>query len=164
MSKKVKVLISVLAAVVLLTVGTATAVMAQDNGSTANTTGANGLLARVAGNLGISQWELTDAFQQARQELRQEMRQMWQERRQEAFLKAIDKAVGKELITQDEADEIREWWEQRPEALGQVWQACPSAGSALGDGNMWNKRWHSAFGTQGSGRGWHRAGAPEMTD
>jgi len=151
MSKKIKVLISVLAAVLLLIIGTATAVMAQDNGSasTSNTTVTRGLFARVAANLGISQEELTDAFQQARQEIRQEMRQMWQERRQEAFLKAIDKAVGKELITQDEADDIIEWWEQRPEALGQVWQACPSAGSALGDGNMWNKRWHSAFGMRG---------------
>jgi len=164
MSKKVKVIVSVVAAVVLLTVGAATAVMAQEDESTANTTGTRGLFARVAGNLGISQDEMTDAFQQARQGLRQEMRQMWQERRQEAFLKAIDKAAGKELITQDAADDIIEWWEQRPEALGQVWQACPSAGSALGDGNMWNKRWHSTFGMQGSGRGWHRAGAPEMAD
>jgi len=164
MSKKVKVIVSVVAAVVLLTVGTVTAVMAQEDGSTANTTGTRGLFARVADNLNVPKEDLIDAFKQARQEMGQEMRQMWQERRQKAFLKAFDKAVGKELITQGEADEIREWWEQRPEALGQVWQACPSAGSALGDGNMWNKRWHSTFGMQGSGKGWHRAGAPEIAD
>jgi len=145
MSKKVKVIVSVVAAVVLLTVGTATAVVAQEDGATTNTTGTRGLFARVADNLGISQEELTDAFQQARQEIRQEMRQMWQERRQKACLKAIDKAVGKELITQDAADEIIEWWEQRPEAINRF-QRAPCFG-------MWRAH-----------RGWHRAGAPEMAD
>lgn len=113
MSKKVKVLISVVVAVLVLTVGATTVVMAQDNGSTStsNTTGANGLLARVADKLGISQEELTDAFNQARQEIRQEMR-----------------------------------------------QDCPSADSGSGDGNMWNKRWHSAFGMRGDSGGWHWQG------
>jgi len=134
MSKKVKVLISVLAAVLLLTIGTATAVMAQDNGSTANTTGANGLLARVAGNLGISQGELTDAFQQARQEMREE-----------AFLRAVERAEEKGLIDGDEADEIREWWEQRPEAINRFQRAL-------------------RFGMWRAHRGWHRAGTPEMAD
>jgi len=164
MSKKVKVIVSVVAAVVLLTVGTVTAVMAQENGSTANTTGTRGLFARVADNLNVPKEDLIDAFKQARQEMGQEMRQMWQERRQKGFLKAFDKAVGKELITQDAADDIIEWWEQRPEALSQIGRACPFGGSRLGDGKMWNKRWHSTFGMQGSGKGWHGLRPPRLAD
>jgi len=109
MSKKIKVLISVVAAVLLLTIGTTAVVMAQEE--PAPEPRANGLLSRVADDLGISQGELTDAFQQARQEMRQEMR-----------------------------------------------QAGPSDGSGLGDGNMWNKRWHSAFGMRGDGGRGHWQG------
>jgi len=105
MSKKVKVLISVVVAVLVLTVGTAAVVMAQEE--PAPEPRANGLLARVADKLGISQEELTDAFNQARQEMRQD---------------------------------------------------CPSDGSGLGDGNMWNKRWHSAFGMRGDGGRGHWQG------
>ena len=116
MSKKVKVLISVLVAVVLLTVGGAAVVMAQEEEpaptpepgtkmfmATANTTG---FLARVADILGITQEELVDAFREARQEMREE-----------AFFNYLDKAVEEGLITEEEAGEIREWWEQKPDAL-----------------------------------------------
>jgi len=110
MSKKVKVLVSVLVAVVLLTVGGTATVLAQENDeeviATANETGTNGLLARVAGILGIPQEELVNAFRQAQQEMREE-----------AFIGYLDKAVEKELITQEEADEIKEWWSERPEVL-----------------------------------------------
>ena len=110
MSKKVKVLVSVLVAVILLTVGGMATVLAQENDeevtATANETGTNGLLARVAGILGIPQEELVNAFRQAQQEMREE-----------AFIKYLDKAVEKELITQEEADEIKGWWDERPEVL-----------------------------------------------
>ena len=110
MSKKVKVLVSVLVAVILLTVGGMATVLAQENGeevtATANETGTNGLLARVAGILGIPQEELVNAFKQAQQEMREE-----------AFIRYLEKAVEKELITQEEADEIKEWRGERPEAL-----------------------------------------------
>lgn len=109
MSKKVKVLISVLAAVVLLTVGSAATVMAQEETTPApetNTTSTNGLFARVADKLGITEEELNNAFEEARQELREE-----------AFIRWLDKAVEEGRITEDEAEEIEEWWGQRPEAL-----------------------------------------------
>ena len=110
MSKKVKVLVSVLVVVILLTVGGMATVLAQENGeevtATANETGTNGLLARVAGILGIPQEELVNAFKQAQQEMREE-----------AFIRYLEKAVEKELITQEEADEIKEWRGERPEAL-----------------------------------------------
>ncbi len=116
MSKKVKILVSVLVAVVLLIVGGATAVMAQGKEPaptsepstktsmvTANTTT---LLARVAQILGISEETLTNAVKQAQQEMMEE-----------AFIKRLDKAVAEGRITQQEADSIKAWWEQRPAVL-----------------------------------------------
>ena len=38
--------------------------------------------------------------------------------REETFISHLDKAVEKGLITQDEADEIEDWWLSRPEAVG----------------------------------------------
>ena len=134
MSRKVKVLVSVLVAAVLLTVGGATAAMAQGEpalaaepgtkgylatgveprvgfGQSSGNAGDNmttGLLARVAEKLGITQEELVSAFKEAQQEMREE-----------AFIRALDKAVEEGLITQEEADEINEWWQQKPEALDQ---------------------------------------------
>ena len=93
MSKKMKVLVSVVVAVVLLTVGSVATVMAQEEPTP--TPQANGLLARVAEILDIPQETLVDAFQQARQEMKQEayeengeqarqqLRQAHQELRQE---------------------------------------------------------------------------------
>ena len=125
MSKRMKVLIAVLVAV-LLTAGGAATVMA-DDGSTAtsNTTNTRGLLARVAGILDIPQEDLANAFEQARQEMRGE-----------AFIKYLDKAVEKELITQQEADEINEWWEQKPEALDRLPPRC-FIGKPLLARHMW---------------------------
>jgi len=110
MSKRMKVLVSVLVAVVLLTVGGAAAVMADDGAtSTSNATSTNGLLARVAEILDIPQEDLVNAFEQARQEMREG-----------AFIRSLDRGVEDGLITQEEADEIRGWWEQRPEGMNRL--------------------------------------------
>ena len=113
MSRKAKVLVSVLVVAVLLTVGGAATVMAQDEppppaGEEAAPPeeGTEGLLARVADILGVTQEELVDAFRQARQGMMEE-----------AFFNCLDRAVEEGLITQEEADEIKEWWQQKPEAL-----------------------------------------------
>ena len=108
MSKKVKVLISVLVVAVLLTMGGVTMVMAEgEEGTTPPPEArAKGLLERVADILEIDKADLIDAFKQAQQEIRQE-----------AFIRRLDKAVENGRITQSEADEIREWWEQKPEVL-----------------------------------------------
>ncbi len=66
MSRRIKVIISVLVAVVVLTVGSAATVMAEGE-ATPPEAGAECLLARVAQILGIPQEDLTDAFEQARQ-------------------------------------------------------------------------------------------------
>ena len=119
MSKKMKVLVSVLVVVVLLTVGGAATVMANDDGPTAtdNETGRKGhqaLLAKVVGILqveygytGLTVDDLEAAFDQAQQEMRED-----------AFLSALDKAVADGRIDEDDALAIKAWWEARPEVLG----------------------------------------------
>ena len=117
MSKKMKVLVSVLVAILVLGVGGTTIAMAQegeepepqDEELTAEV-GENDFLARVAEILGIPEEELREAFKQARQE-------MMEERWEKAFNRLLDKAVAEGLLTPEEAEEIREWWEQKPEVL-----------------------------------------------
>lgn len=119
MSKKMKVLVSVLVAILVLTVGGTAIALAQEEEEPAPPVEANGLLARVAELLAIPEEDLIDAFNQARQELRQE-------RWEETSNQALDKAVEEGLLTPEEADEIRGWWEQKPEALdrGLLQRAC----------------------------------------
>ena len=126
MSKKVKVLISVMVAILLVVVATTAAVMAQEEPE--STPEAGGLLARVAEILDIPQEELIDAFKQARQELRQE-----------TCLRALDMAVEKELISQDEADQIMGWWQQKPEVLDQMRLRRFCAPSDLGQRYQWGE-------------------------
>ena len=155
MSKKVKVLISVVAAVLLLTVGATTAVMAQEEPEPTPEAGANGLLARVAEILDIPNENLESAFRQARQE----MMQARQEMREEACIRSLDKAVEEGCITQEEANAIKEWWEQKPEVMdsGQF-------GHALGSQTL--RRGHSWGGPRGWGglREWHCPEPPSLAD
>lgn len=131
MSKKMKVLIAVLVAIITLTISGAVAVLAQEDEELepedeelieeldeimprvrmfVSTMESDGLLPRVAEILGISEEELSDAFAQAKEEM---MAVRWEK----AFYEFLDRAVAEDLITEEEAEEIEEWWEQRPEAL-----------------------------------------------
>ncbi|MBU2535169.1 MAG: hypothetical protein ABIK32_07675 [Chloroflexota bacterium] len=130
MSKKMKVLIAVLVAILTLTVSGAVAVLAQEDEEVEPdeeellgelneimprvrmfvSTESSELLSRVAKILSISEEELSDAFAQAKQE-------MMAERCEEAFYEFLERAVEEGLITEEEAEEIEEWWEKRPEAL-----------------------------------------------
>ena len=135
MSKRIKVVVTVLVAILLLTMGGATVVMANDEStSTSNTTSTNGLLARVAEILDISQEDLSNAFKQAQQEMRQE-----------ASIRSLDKAVEKGCITQQEAGEIKEWWEQKPEVLGSNLFPRASGFAAPRPGHIWKTRIHQAM-------------------
>ena len=152
MSKKMKVLIAVLVAVITLTVSGAMTVLAQEDDEPepdeealieelddvmprarlfAAWTGSGELLSRVAEILGISEEELEDAFAEARQEI-------IAERGEAALEKFLERALAAELITEEEAQEIREWWQQKPEALNRAMlknafpRMCPNPG-ALAD-------------------------------
>lgn len=142
MSKKLKILIPVLVALVLLTVGGAATVMAEDQPTpppeTKSEVKIKGLLTRVAEILGIPEEELANAVKQAQSEMREE-----------AFNQALAKAVEKGRLTEEAANEIKEWWGQRPAALGQG-QFPPMFGApgmggrhmggAMGPG-FWGGRW-----------------------
>ena len=106
MSKKMKVIVSTLVAVLLLTVGGTAIAMAQEDEEPTPQVGENALLTRVAEILDIPEEDLLAAVDQARQEMRGEV-----------FDQALDKAVEEGLMTQEEADEIREWWGQKPEVM-----------------------------------------------
>jgi len=86
-------------------VGTTAVVMAQDEPTPPETCG-QGLIARMAEILGIPEEDIVNAFNQAQQEIIDD-----------ALDRMIDKAVNNGRITEQEASEIREWLEQRPEAL-----------------------------------------------
>ncbi len=137
MSKKIRVILSALAAVMVLTLGGAAAVFAQEGEDTLPdeettieadgpavdleellpliqqfmpNTENDGLLAKVAGILDIPEADLKEAFQQARQEM---MQAKWEDAFQQALIRALEAG----LITQEEADEIRAWWTQKPDVL-----------------------------------------------
>ncbi len=156
MSKRLKVLIAVLVAILMLTAGGVATVMA-DDGSTAteNETGRKGLQARVAEILGIPSDNLTSAFEQARQEIRDE-----------AFIRYLDKAVEKGLIDEVEAGEIEAWWGNRPEALDRL-VPCARTFLALHSRHMWGARINPAILGKhmwGGYKGWQRPGLPELAD
>lgn len=163
MSRRVKVLVSVLV-VVLLTVGGVATVMAQEESAPAPEASAKGLLAtgveprvelgkafgfvgdnmsagllvRVAEILDIDREELVNAFKQAQQEIREE-----------ALIRALDRAVEKGRITEEEANEIKEWYEQRPEVLGSGLFQRARIFKAIRGQHMWGRHmW-------GGHRGWY---------
>lgn len=135
MSMKMKVLVSVLVAVLVFTIGGTAMVLAQQDEDEEEelVTGvaANGLLSKIAEILDIPEDELREAFAQAREELREE-------RFEATFYQLIDKAEEEELITSEEAEAIREWWAEKPEALDPALLrrafsfACPRDGQMPG--------------------------------
>ncbi len=117
MSKKVKVLISILVAALLLTMGGVTMVMAEGEEETTPPPEASkqGLLERVADILEIAQEDLIDAFKQAQQEMKEE-----------AFINRLNQAVAEGRITQEQADEIIGWWKLRPDdEIREWWELKP---------------------------------------
>lgn len=107
MSKKMKVLISMLVVVLLVTVIPATVVMAQEDETAPAppTAGSDGLLARVAEILGISPDELAGAFNQARQGVREECQ-----------------ATDNCNICQENANRFRERWTEKKQEMGKRFQ------------------------------------------
>ena len=142
MSKKMKVLVSVLAAILLLTMGGTAMVMAQEEPDEEPTppaleTGARCFLARVADILDIDEEDLVNAFEQARQEQADEIREWWEQR---------------------PTDEIEEWWGQKPEIIGPNMAKRTLRFRAFGSSAM--RRSH-AWGSFG---GRFCMGVPELAD
>jgi len=158
MSKKVKILISALLVALLLTVGATATVMAQEEEETTPPleVSEKGLLDRVADILEIDKEDLIDAFKQAQQEMRQE-----------TFIRALDKAVAEGLITQEEADEIIKWREQRPDdALREWWGQKPEViePGMVKHNLTFRFRASPRAHMRNSLRGWFCPGLPELAD
>jgi uncharacterized membrane protein len=62
------------------------------------------LLARVADILGIDQQKLEDAYSQAKKEMSDE-----------ALTNRLDALVKAGKLTQEQADQYKQWWESRPD-------------------------------------------------
>ena len=103
MSRKFKVIISVLVAVLLLTASGTAVAMAQDEPELQSESG--GLLARVADILVIPPEKLADAFQQARQEMREECQ-----------------ATGNCTIRQENENKFRQRWAEEEQEMGKRFQ------------------------------------------
>ena len=74
------------------------------------------VIGKVADILGITVEQLTDATEQARQELQAEAQERMRERNEDRLQNDVYNGV----ITEDEANRIREWWESRPAALDKL--------------------------------------------
>jgi len=109
---KVGVIALVAVAVLAAVVGTSVAFAGSSDGDV-DTDGGPGkiFISKVANILGLEEDQVSDAFRQARQEMFQEA----QEQR-------LQKAIENGLITEEEATQIREWWQDRPEALQSLGQ------------------------------------------
>ncbi len=115
MSKKWKILLAAVAAIVVLTVGGGAIAMADDGTAPAS----NPLFVRVAQLLGRNEAQLTDAFKSARLEVARE-----------AVTAALDKAVADGIITTTEKASIQAWLAQQPDpankdAMKTWWAARP---------------------------------------
>lgn len=120
MSKKAKVLASVLVAVVLLVVaGTATVIAADDNQTAPPPP--RSVQSRAAEKLGIPEDKLTGAFKEAQVE-----------RRDEIFYRNLDKAVEKGRLTADNATAIKAWWQARPKAVDSLFPRALGAPNQRG--------------------------------
>ena len=96
MSKKVKVIISMVMALILLTVGGTAVALAQDETTPDTQTG--NLLARVANLLGVTEEQLTGALEQARQEMQEDCQ-----------------ATGNCTIRQQNENKVRAQWQEGQE-------------------------------------------------
>jgi len=98
-SKRMKVFVSVLAAVIMITVGSTVAVMAQD-GTQTTTESEKSFLADVADILGVTEETLESAIEQATRELTEER---------------LAQLVENDIITQEQLDELLAWLSERPD-------------------------------------------------
>ncbi|GEM_PF-1799879 len=106
-SKKATLLVALSLAVLLVSATIGTALAQEPVKENPPTPVAKKLFARVAEILGIEEQQLLDAFTQAQKELAAER-----------FQARLDKLVEQGHLTEEQAKQIKEWWEQRPEFLG----------------------------------------------
>jgi hypothetical protein len=106
--KKKWILITVLAAVIILAVGAVGGIAyAQSSPTPATSTPAKTLAARVATILGIDQTKVEAAFTQAQKEMQDE-----------ALNARLKEMVTQGKLTQEQADKYKQWMQSRPNVPG----------------------------------------------
>ena len=80
--------------------------LASGGGGNGNGSRIGGLIARVATILGIEEQQVQDAFDQARREIQDERLEQ-----------KLDKLVENGYLTQEQADQLREWYQARPDGV-----------------------------------------------
>ena len=123
MKKRTKFLLVIVGLALVLTVGLTTTALASDgdgNGPVQT------FISKVANILGLDEEQVADAFQQAHSEMRDE-----------AFEKRLQKAVESGSIAEEDADQILEWWQNKPEAVGEL--------GLLGNGSCIRIRLHDGL-------------------
>jgi hypothetical protein len=107
--KRKFVIIALVVASVILAGSIAGVALAQ-TGSTGDGNGSRTtLMSRVAAILGIDQQKLEDAFAQAQSEMQDEALDSW--------LKSL---VDEGKITQEQADQYKQWWQSRPDMPAEI--------------------------------------------
>ena len=99
----------VVAAVVLavLVIGVGGGVVIAQENETGGSSPIQSLISRVAGILGLDEQQVQDAFDQAATEMRDE-----------ALDNKLTALVESGRITQEQADDYKQWYESRPDSLG----------------------------------------------
>ena len=109
MRKRKKILVMAVAAFVILTAGLTTFALAQETSVDKDDTSkgpVQTLVTKVANILEIEEEQLVSAFKQARQEMINE-----------ALEQRLQRAIEKGYIDEPEANEILEWWQNKPDVL-----------------------------------------------
>ncbi len=111
MNKYMKVGLIALAAVTALSFGfTAIAAAQSTDGVVTDNEGPGQMfVGKLANILGLDEGQVSDAVQLAHQEMREECQQQ-----------RLQHALDEGLITDTDAEQIQEWWDNRPEAMQQL--------------------------------------------
>ncbi len=119
------------------------AALAQSSGASGDTP-AKSFAARVATILGLDQAKVQDAMKQARKDMQDE-----------ALQNKLDQMVKNGRLTQDQADQLKKWYQSRPDVVA---PGLPFGGRGFHGGRM-------HYGQMGGGLGWGGFGwdAPAST-
>jgi hypothetical protein len=134
MWRKRKWVIGIVLAVVVLLFGSLGSVALAQTGSTDDSSGKT-LLARVAAILGIDQQKVEDAFAQAQKEMRDE-----------ALDNQLRGLVEKSKMTQEQADQYKQWWQSSPNMLGLDSEDYKGFPGGFFYGPNGFRGWHGQFG------------------
>jgi hypothetical protein len=102
---KKRLLLPVAATMIVISIVTGGAVMAQENGD-GETPVIESFASRVAAILGLDEAQVQDAMDQARREMQDE-----------ALKSKLDSLVEQGRLTQEQADEYWQWYQSRPEGI-----------------------------------------------